>query len=74
MQSILLFFHKEFNKSNNTGAQMFDSIYHTGASSVFKVCHLVISLVYSLFQYIIGDGILISWTALCDLSHDIKIT
>ena len=41
----------------------------TGASPVFKVSHKVISLtsclVYSLFQYIIGDGILLSWTGPC---------
>ena len=40
----------------------------TGASPVITVCHKVISLislVYSLFQYIIGDGILLSWTGLC---------
>ena len=29
---------------------------------MFTVCHKVISLNYSLFQYIIGDGILLSWT------------
>ena len=66
-------FQKEF-KFNNTGARMLDSIYHKGASPVFKVCHKLISLVYSLFQYIIGDGILLSWTGPCDLSHNIKIT
>ena len=37
----------------------------TGASLVFTECHKVISLVYSLFQYIIGDGILLSWTGHC---------
>ena len=31
----------------------------TGASPVFTVCHKVI--VYSLFRYIIGYGILLSW-------------
>ena len=44
----------------------------TGASPVFTVCHKVISLtsrqVYSLFQYIIGDGTLLSWTGPC--GHD----
>ena len=34
---------------------------------MFTVCHKVISLVYSLFQYIIGDGILLSWTGPCGL-------
>ena len=37
------------------------SVLTTGASPLFIVCHKVISLspclVYSLFQYIIGDGI-----------------
>ena len=28
LQSILSLFHNEFNKFNNTGAQMLDSIYH----------------------------------------------
>ena len=28
LPSILLLFRKEFNKFNNTGAQMLDSIYH----------------------------------------------
>ena len=40
----------------------------TGASPVFTVCHKVISLVYSLLQYIIGDGILLSWTGPCGLN------
>ena len=29
LPSILSLFRKEFNKLNNTGAQMLDSIYHT---------------------------------------------
>ena len=37
----------------------------TGASPVFTVWHKEISLVYSLFQYIIRDGILLSWTGPC---------
>ena len=28
LQSILSLFHNDFNKFNNTGAQMLDSIYH----------------------------------------------
>ena len=28
LRSILSLFHNEFNKFNNTGAQMLDSIYH----------------------------------------------
>ena len=28
LPSILLFFHNEFNKFNNTGARMLDSVYH----------------------------------------------
>ena len=28
LQSILSLFHNEFNKFNNTGARMLDSIYH----------------------------------------------
>ena len=32
------------------------------ASLVFTECHKVTCLVYSLFQHIIGDGILLSWT------------
>ena len=36
------------------------ALWATGASLVFKVCHIVISLVYSLFQYNIRDGILLS--------------
>ena len=28
LQSILFLFHNEFNKFNNTGAPMLDSIYH----------------------------------------------
>ena len=37
----------------------------TRASPVFTVCHQVISLLYSLFQYIIIDGMLYSWTCPC---------
>ena len=33
----------------------------TVASPVFTVCHKVISLVYSLFQYIIDDIIKLDW-------------
>ena len=29
LPSILSLFHNEFNKFNNTGARMLDSIYHT---------------------------------------------
>ena len=43
----------------------------TGASPVFTVCHKVISLVYSLFQYIIRDGILLSWKGPCGFDYDI---
>ena len=44
----------------------------TWASPVFTVCHKVISLVYSLFQYIIGDEILLSWTCPCGSASFIK--
>ena len=40
---------------------------YTGASLVFVVCHKVINLVYSLFQYINGDGL--SWTGPCACLH-----
>ena len=44
----------------------------TGTSPVSTVCHKVISLVYSLFQYIIGDGIL-SWTGPCGCGLETSI-
>ena len=39
----------------------------TGTSPVFTACHKVISLVYSLFQYIIRDGILLKRKKKCIL-------
>ena len=36
---------------------------------MITVCHKVISLVYSVFQYIIGDGILLSWTGPCAFKY-----
>ena len=43
------------------------------SSPVVTVCHksnkFNYSLVYSLLQYIIGDGILLSWTGPCDISQ-----
>ena len=43
----------------------------TGDSPVFIVCYRTISLVYSLFQYIIGDGILLSWKVPASLSTNV---
>ena len=39
---------------------------------MFTVCHKVISLAYNLFQYIIRDGILLSWTGPCGLMVFLK--
>ena len=51
LPSILLLFHKEFNKFNNTGAQMLDSIYqmtlnksHFGVKTS-RFCHLLRSVI-----------------------------
>ena len=38
---IFLLFHNEFNKFNNTGAQMLDSIYHYDIKNKFKITILV---------------------------------
>ena len=54
LPSILLLFHKEFNKFNNTGARMLDSIYHMTSkllkNLIFVVktsilCHLLCSVI-----------------------------
>ena len=57
---LFIFFSKS-TFSKNTFEKYHQS---TGASPVFTICHKVISS-YSLFQYIIVDGILLSWTDPC---------
>ena len=46
LQSILSVLRNKFNKSNNTGAQILDSIYHKTLYTIFDVktsifCHLL---------------------------------
>ena len=40
LPSISSFFHNEFNKFNNTGAQMLDSIYHMTLKLLLKITFL----------------------------------
>ena len=52
LQSILSFFRGKFNKLNDTGAQMIDSIYHMTQTSV-KSCFLLSENV-QILTYIYG--------------------
>ena len=58
LPSILLLFRNEFNKFNNTGARMLDSIYHmtTTLKSHFwskdvKFCHYVRNVVMDVITF-----------------------
>ena len=58
LPSILLLFRKEFNKFNNTGARMLDSIYHitTTLKSHFWrkdviICHYVHNVVMDVITF-----------------------
>ena len=58
LQSILLLFRNEFNKFNNTGARMLDSIYHMTLKLLKKVlgmktsrfCHLLCNVIINFIR------------------------
>ena len=55
LSSILSHFHKEFNKFNNAGARMLDSIYHT---TLRLFCNRNFGVKLSRFCHLLLNGIM----------------
>ena len=60
LPSVLSFFHNEFNKFNNTGAQMLDSIYHLTLKFIknrffgvkkSRFCHLLCNVILDVLTF-----------------------